>query len=85
MLYYEDIEIGTVQSFGAYRVTREEVIEFASKYDPQPFHLDDEAAAKTHFGKLSASGWHTTAKGTPEAARGSTSRRGPVEAEAMLR
>lgn len=59
MLYYEDIEIGTVQSFGAYRVTREEVIEFASKYDPQPFHLDDEAAAKTHFGKLSASGWHT--------------------------
>ena len=59
MLYYEDIEIGTVQSFGAYRVTREEVIEFASKYDPQPFHLDDEAVAKTHFGKLSASGWHT--------------------------
>lgn len=59
MLYYEDIEIGVVQSFGEYPVTREEVIEFATKYDPQPFHLDDEAAAKTHFGKLSASGWHT--------------------------
>lgn len=59
MLYYEDIEIGVVQKFGHYEVTREEVIEFASKYDPQPFHLDDEAAAKTHFGKLSASGWHT--------------------------
>ncbi len=59
MLYYEDIELGVVQSFGEYQVTREEVIEFATKYDPQPFHLDDEAAAKTHFGKLSASGWHT--------------------------
>ncbi|MCB2089338.1 MAG: MaoC family dehydratase, partial [Sphingomonadaceae bacterium] len=40
---------------------REEVIEFASKYDPQPFHLDDEAAAKTHFKRLSASGWHSCA------------------------
>ncbi|WP_339824625.1 MaoC family dehydratase [uncultured Parasphingorhabdus sp.] len=59
MLYYEDIEIGVVQSFGEYPVTREEVIEFATIYDPQPFHLDDDAAAKTHFGKLSASGWHT--------------------------
>ena len=37
------------------------MIEFASKYDPQPFHLSDEEAAKTHFGKLAASGWHTTA------------------------
>ena len=59
MLYYEDIEIGVVQKFGQYEVTREEVIEFAEKYDPQPFHLSDEEAAKTHFGKLSASGWHT--------------------------
>ncbi len=59
MLYYEDIEVGKVRKFGRYEVTREEVIEFAAKYDPQPFHLDDEAAAKTHFGKLSASGWHT--------------------------
>src|SRR3546814_4313394 len=47
--------------FGGYKVTREEVIEFASKYDPRPFHLDDEAAAKTHFCRLSASGWHTCA------------------------
>ncbi len=61
MLYYEDIEIGVVQKFGHYEVTREEVIEFAEKYDPQPFHLSDEEAAKTHFGKLSASGWHTGA------------------------
>lgn len=61
MIYYEDLEIGTKQSFGRYEVTREEVIEFAKKYDPQAFHLDDDAAARTHFGRLSASGWHTCA------------------------
>jgi acyl dehydratase len=61
MLYFEDIEPGTKSSFGRYEVTRDEVIEFATKYDPQPFHLSDEEAAKTHFGKLAASGWHTTA------------------------
>ena len=59
MRYLEDMKVGQKSSFGSYRVTREEVIDFASKYDPQPFHLDDEAAAKTHFGRLSASGWHT--------------------------
>ncbi|MEW4448046.1 MaoC family dehydratase [Qipengyuania sp. JC766] len=61
MIYFEDIEVGKKQSFGRYEVTREEVMEFAEKYDPQPFHLDDEAAARTHFGRLSASGWHTCA------------------------
>ncbi len=61
MQYFEDLEVGAKQSFGSYAVTREEVIEFAAKYDPQPFHLSDEAAAKTHFGRLSASGWHTCA------------------------
>jgi len=61
MIYFEDIEIGKEREFGSYDVTREEVIEFATKYDPQPFHLDDEAAAKTHFGRIAASGWHTTA------------------------
>ena len=62
MKYFEDLVIGTIShSPRTYRVTREEVIEFASKYDPQPFHLDDEAAAKTYFGRLSASGWHTAA------------------------
>ncbi len=58
---FEDLEPGSTASFGRYEVTREEVIEFASKYDPQPFHLSDEAAAQTHFGRLSASGWHTCA------------------------
>ncbi len=59
MKFYEDIEVGDKRSFGQYEVTREEVMDFASRYDPQPFHLDDEAAAQTHFGRLSASGWHT--------------------------
>ncbi|WP_338445868.1 MaoC family dehydratase [Pelagerythrobacter marensis] len=61
MNYFEDIEVGTRRSFGRYEVTREEVTDFAAKYDPQPFHLDDDAAAATHFGRLSASGWHTCA------------------------
>jgi acyl dehydratase len=61
MLYFEDIIVGQKSSYGHYEVTREEVLEFAGKYDPQPFHLDDEAAAQTHFGRISASGWHTCA------------------------
>ncbi len=61
MQYWEDIEVGATSSFGRYEVTREEVVDFASKYDPQPFHLSDEAAAQTYFGRLSASGWHTCA------------------------
>jgi acyl dehydratase len=61
MQYFEDIAVGAVARFGHYAVTRDEVIEFARKYDPQPFHLSDEAAAATHFGRLSASGWHSCA------------------------
>lgn len=61
MIYFEDLEVGRETEFGSYEVTREEVLEFARKYDPQPFHLSDEAAAKTHFGRLAASGWHTCA------------------------
>ncbi len=61
MKYLEDLSVGDKRRFGAYQVTREEVLEFAGKYDPQPFHLSDEAAAKTHFGRLAASGWHTCA------------------------
>ena len=61
MRYFEDIEPGTIDRFGRYEVTRDEVIDFARKFDPQPFHLSDEAAAQTHFGRLAASGWHTCA------------------------
>jgi len=56
------LEIGQRAQFGRYEVTREEVLEFARKYDPQPFHLSDEGAALNPiFGRLSASGWHTCA------------------------
>ena len=58
-IYLDDLTVGDKAQFGRYEVTREEVIEFASKYDPQDFHLDDEAAAKGLFGKIAASGWHT--------------------------
>lgn len=61
MIYFEDLVIGQQRVFGHYDVTRDEVIDFATKYDPQPFHLSDEAAAKTHFGRVAASGWHTCA------------------------
>ena len=61
MKYFEDFEVGASTAFGHYDVTREEVLEFARKYDPQPFHLSDEEAAKTHFGRIAASGWHTCA------------------------
>lgn len=59
--YLDDMNVGDRAAFGHYPVTREEVIAFASKFDPQAFHLDDAAAAKTYFGRLSASGWHTCA------------------------
>lgn len=61
MEWFEDLELGEAARFGSYAVTREEVIDFARKYDPQPFHLDDASAAQTHFGRLAASGWHTCA------------------------
>jgi acyl dehydratase len=62
MRYFEDMVIGArTHASRTYKVTREEVIEFAMKYDPQPFHLDDDAAKTTFFGRLSASGWHTGA------------------------
>ncbi|WP_375390665.1 MaoC family dehydratase [uncultured Sphingomonas sp.] len=61
MQYFEDIAVGATARFGSYAVTREEATDFARRFDPQPFHLSDEAAAQTHFGRLSASGWHTCA------------------------
>jgi acyl dehydratase len=61
MQYFEDLVVGHKDRFGRHEVTREDVIDFAGKYDPQPFHLSDEEAAKTYFGRIAASGWHTTA------------------------
>ena len=60
--YLDEFTVGQTARFGSYEVTREEVLRFASAYDPQPFHLDDEAAAANPiFGRMAASGWHTAA------------------------
>ena len=61
MKYFEDVEVGEVTRFGRYGVTREEIVEYARQFDPQPFHLDEEAARASMFGGLIASGWHTGA------------------------
>ncbi|PJR94195.1 dehydratase [Ochrobactrum sp. 695/2009] len=60
MSFLED-NLGQAVIIGSYTFTAEEIIDFARKYDPQPFHLDSEAAKKSVFGGLCASGWHTTA------------------------
>lgn len=56
---YEDIEEGDSWEFGTYNVDREEILEFAEKYDPQPIHVNEESARDSFFGGLVASGWHT--------------------------
>ena len=57
--YFEDYEVGETAEFGDYAVTEEEIVEFARKYDPQPFHVDPEAGARTIYGGLISSGWMT--------------------------
>lgn len=57
--YFEDLAPGTVLEFGDAEMTAEAIIEFATQFDPQPFHLDPEAAKHSLFGGLCASGWHT--------------------------
>ncbi|HXK53511.1 MAG TPA: MaoC family dehydratase [Hyphomicrobiales bacterium] len=60
--YFEDFHDKETVTFpGSYEVEAEEIKEFASRYDPQPMHLDEEAGAKSMLGGLSASGWHTCA------------------------
>ena len=58
-LHWEDFAAGQVRDLGSITPTREEIIAFASQFDPQPFHLDEEAAKASVFGGLCASGWHT--------------------------
>jgi acyl dehydratase len=57
--YFEDFSPGQTFDLGSYSMSREEIVEFASHWDPQPFHVDEQAAAATTFGGLIASGWHT--------------------------
>ena len=58
-LAYEDLVPGWKRTFSPRTVNREDIVRFAREWDPQPFHLDEHAARKTHFGGLVASGWHT--------------------------
>ena len=60
-LYFEDFEEGQVFELGEKVLTRDEIVAFATEYDPQPFHVDEEAAEGSAFGGLVASGWHTAA------------------------
>ena len=61
MRYWEDFAVGDVTELGEVDVTEEEIVAFAERYDPQPFHVDPVAAREGPFGGLIASGWHTGA------------------------
>ena len=56
---FDDFIPGRTFDLGSVDVTKDEIVEFASRFDPQPFHIDPEAAARTMFGGIIASGWHT--------------------------
>jgi acyl dehydratase len=58
-LAFEDLVPGWRRTFPPRTISREDIVRFAREWDPQPFHLDEEAARRTHFGGLVASGWHT--------------------------
>ena len=59
MKFWEDIAAGERAEVGRYTFTTENIKAFAQRFDPQPFHLDQAEAARSHFGALCASGWHT--------------------------
>ena len=61
MRYWEDFSVGETTDLGDVEVTREEIVEFAQRFDPQPFHVDEAVAGDGPFGGLIASGWHTAA------------------------
>ena len=61
MRYFDDIQVGDRMVLGSHTFTADDIKAFAARYDPQAFHMDEAAAAKSHFGALCASGWHTVA------------------------
>lgn len=61
MSFWDEIEVGARSVMGAHRFEADDIRRFAAKYDPQPFHLDEEAAKRSILGGLCASGWHTAA------------------------
>jgi acyl dehydratase len=80
MKFFEDVHVGDIFDVGRHTFTADEIKAFAGRFDPQPFHLDEAAATRSHFGALCASGWHTAVawmrlmvdhrRGLEEAARG---------------
>ena len=85
-LYFDDLKVGDTFTTGTYEVSAAEIKRFAAEFDPQPFHLDDEAARDTMFGGLAASGWHTAAitmrllvSGGPKLANGVLGAGGEIE------
>lgn len=61
MTYWEEVETGTRRALGSHTFSEDEIVRFARKYDPQPFHIDSAAAKRSQFGGIIASGWHTAA------------------------
>ena len=59
--WYEDYEPGATYVLGTFSLSEAEIIDFATRFDPQSFHIDAKAAAESHFGGIIASGWHTAA------------------------
>jgi acyl dehydratase len=59
LLYWEDFPVGMVREFGGVTMQRDDIVRFATEFDPQPFHVDEAAAEQTLYGGLIASGWHT--------------------------
>ena len=59
MRYFEDFQVGETATLGSHTITRDEMIAFATQFDPQPFHVDEARARESIYGGLIASGWHT--------------------------
>ena len=61
VIYWEDFKVGETLEMGSHRFSAQEIIDFGRQFDPQPFHVDPEAARASFYGELIASGWHTCA------------------------
>jgi acyl dehydratase len=91
-LYFDDLAVGDTYTSGTHTVTADDIKRFAAEFDPQAFHLDDDAARDTLFGGLAASGWHTAAitmrllvTGGPKLANGIIGAGGDIEWKAPTR
>ena len=81
--FYEDIEIGAHYEFGSQVFDAEHIKKFATNYDPQSFHMDEEAAKSSHFGALCASGWQTASTALPATVLELATRATPARPKSM--